>query len=241
MGDYVRPYIAPATFRDADGNVIDYGNRWAAVGGEPPEDSYSIDDHPERFTPLHAVADALIDHFASHYDVDIDDRYRPTVDERRVPAARTVRAVRVTPRNEAAASLVFAFTDYPSVCLYAGLLFTGVYPSCGCNACDETWQTAADDLEWQVFTIVAGGLTEKVGKPRRPGWKWSPHGGLVRGMGQTVSYRLRSPDASRDESSTSRAEDLPAERLEKVQAGLDALAAASPDGNWQPWPTHSRR
>ena len=43
-------------------NVIEYGNRWASRGGTPPEDSYSVDEHPERFAPLHTVAAALIDY-----------------------------------------------------------------------------------------------------------------------------------------------------------------------------------
>ena len=57
MSSYVRPLIEAPVFRDADGAVINYGSRWH---GSPPEDTYSVDTHPERFAPLHVVADALI-------------------------------------------------------------------------------------------------------------------------------------------------------------------------------------
>lgn len=57
VSPYLRPTIESPIFLDAEGQVIDYGNRW---GGSPPEDTYSVDTHPERFAPIHAIADALI-------------------------------------------------------------------------------------------------------------------------------------------------------------------------------------
>ena len=70
VSSYVRPSIDAPTFRDADGQVIDYGNRWDA---SPPEDTYSVDTHPERFAPLHTVADALIAHLRDTYDVEVEE------------------------------------------------------------------------------------------------------------------------------------------------------------------------
>jgi hypothetical protein len=66
---YQRPSIDARVFRNADGLLIDYGNRWA---GSPPEDTYSVDTHPERFAPLHEVADALITHVCDSYDVEVE-------------------------------------------------------------------------------------------------------------------------------------------------------------------------
>ena len=57
MEGYRRPPIVQAEFRDADGHVIPYGNRWADT---PSADlPYSVTTHPERFAPLQDVARAL--------------------------------------------------------------------------------------------------------------------------------------------------------------------------------------
>jgi len=59
MPEYTRPAIKTQDFRDEFGAVIRYGTRWT---GAPPDDSYSRVSNPERFTPLHTVADALIEY-----------------------------------------------------------------------------------------------------------------------------------------------------------------------------------
>ncbi len=44
----------------------------AAAGATSTSAStYSIDSHPEMFAPLHLVADALIEHLAQTYDVQV--------------------------------------------------------------------------------------------------------------------------------------------------------------------------
>lgn len=238
MREYTRPYIAPVEFRDDEGSVINYGNRWASLGGSPPEDSYTVDDHPERFAPLHTVAAALIDYLVARYEVDVEVGYQVIADMLHAPSAEeTVRAVRLTPKNDACAPLVFVLTDYPTVNLYAGVLFTGLYPSCGCNACDEKWDDVAEELEWQTFSIVGGGFTEEVSEPRRAKMSYSREGGLVMGMGQTVSYRLRALGGESDRGGQSRAEDVPPALLESARSKLATVAAVRPDGSWQPWPT----
>ncbi|WP_182142507.1 MULTISPECIES: DUF6226 family protein [Actinomycetes] len=242
MSEYTRPQIESVEFRDDDGNVIEYGNRWASRGGTPPEDSYSVDEHPERFAPLHTVAAALIDYLVSNYEVDVEEGrhvtdgllHAPTVEE-------TVRAVRLTPREQACAPLVFVLTNYPAVRLHAGALFREFYPSCGCKACDERWDDVADELEWQVFAIVGGGFTEEVSEPRRAKWSYDRGHGFVKGMGQTVSHRLRALDGGHQRGGQSRAEDVPAELLKTARATLDAVAAVSADGNWLPWPPKASR
>jgi hypothetical protein len=61
---YVRPAVAEQTYRDADGAVIEYGNRWGSEG--LAADSYSVDSHPERFAPVHRIAHALVDTCSAH-------------------------------------------------------------------------------------------------------------------------------------------------------------------------------
>ncbi len=242
MSEYMRPQIEPVEFRDDDGNVIEYGSRWASCGGTPPDDSYSVKEHPERFAPLHTVVATLIDYLVSTYEVDVTEGHPVTNGLLDAPTAEeTVRAVRLTPRGDECAPLVFVLTDCPAVRLHAGTLFREFYPSCGCKACDERWDDVADELEWQVFAIVGGGFTEEVSEPRRAKWSYDRGHGFVLGMGQTVSHRLRALDGRQQRGGRSRAEDVPADLLKAARATLDAVAAVSADGNWLPWPTKASR
>ena len=110
MSSYVRPLIEAPVFRDADGAVINYGSRWH---GSPPEDTYSVDTHPERFAPLHVVADALIAHLRETYDVEVDEGVEVAADLLRPAFHDVVRAVRIRPNDPKCASLTLVFTAYP--------------------------------------------------------------------------------------------------------------------------------
>ncbi|MDO8150372.1 DUF6226 family protein [Isoptericola sp. b408] len=48
MSTYVRPALPAVVFRDDAGAPIPYGARWTDRAG-PPEDTYSVCAHPERF------------------------------------------------------------------------------------------------------------------------------------------------------------------------------------------------
>lgn len=238
MRRYTRPSVDSMEFRDDEGNVIDYGNRWVSQDETPPEDSYSIVDHPDRFAPLHTVATALIEYLVSAYDVDIQEGRHVTDDLLHPPAAdNIVRAVCLTPPNEVCAPVVIVLTDFPAVHLYGGVLFSQVYPSCACNACDERWEDAAGEFEWDTFAIVDGDFTEEVSESRRAGWSYDRGRGFVKRMGQTVSYRLQTRDGKSEQSGQSRAEDVPSTLLKNARGKLAALAVANPGGNWLPWPT----
>ena len=50
----------------------------------------------------------------------------------------------------------------------AGLLSWDVFPSCGCDHCDETADLAADELEEYVFAVVGGGLRESLSTDSPP-------------------------------------------------------------------------
>lgn len=237
MGEYSRPDIPAVVLRDEDGTIVEYGRRWAEFGGAPPEDSYSVIEHPERFAPLRTVAAALIDHLVSTYDVEVEEGPQVIADIPHPPALDdTVRAVRLVPKSGSGAPLVVVLTSFPVVHVHAGVLFTTRYPSCGCNACDETWEPVAEELEWQLLAIAGGGFAEEVSPPRRASWSYERGVGLVMGMGQTVSHRLHALDGGSGASGQSRAEDIPPALLARAQATLDAVAAVSADGSWPAWP-----
>lgn len=210
---YTRPQIEALVFHDAAGQVIPYGSRW---NGMPPEDTYSVDTHPERFAPIHTVADALITYLRDTYDVQMTDSPETAADLNH-PPTEVVRAVRTTPKDAASASLTFVFTPYPSVVVHAGALHDFLYPSCGCDACDSTWEAEADELERHVFAIVGGHYRETVdGWPRT----W-------------VGYAMTFPDGST--SGRGPAPHLQAARVKTARKTLRHL----PDG-WSAWPLKSR-
>jgi hypothetical protein len=206
---YVRPSIDVPVFRDFDGQVIAYGSRW---GESPPQETYSVDTHPERFAPLHKVADALIAHLRDNYDVELVEGDQTAGDLLR-KAPEVVRAVRVRPLDPACAALTFVFTAYPGIWLHAGLLHDFVYPMCGCDACDSTWAVEADELEHTVLAIVTGHYREGV-EPGHPPW---------------VTYALAYRDGA--SSGRSSAGGIASERLESAWPILRNLSKG-----WAAWP-----
>jgi hypothetical protein len=210
--DYVRPALPKQLFYDAAGNVIDYGNRWHDRPGRmPPEDTYSVDSHPERFASLHTVADALIEHLRQNYEVTVEEGIT-FARELLKPPDNVLRAVRITPDNPDGAPLTFVFTSYPGITVHAGLLHDFPLPQCGCDACDETPESIADELESIVLAVVAGGYKESVDP----------------GAELPIGYQLASDTHRR--SGHTRIAGYPAERVAASTTQLRILA----DG-WQPW------
>jgi hypothetical protein len=229
---YVRPPITRQVFHDADGAPFEYGGRWDHLDG-PPEDTYSVDSHPERFAPLVDVADALVQHLVATYAVTVEDvdlrgvALTPhAADTPAVPVLAgvrdvgpdAVRAVRVTPVSDDAAPLTLVANSYPGVVVRAGALHEDRFPSCGCDACDDTAEGAAEGLEDLVLGVARGLFSEGVRGPRyRFGESW-------------VRYRLEGPDG-RWESGEGQ------QRLARTVADAAQRRLASlPGGRWQPWP-----
>jgi len=210
---YARPSIEAPVFHDADGRAIDYGNRWGA--GPPPEETYSVETHLERFAPTHTIAHALIAHLRDSYDADVEEGVEAAADLLHGPAPAVVHAVRVRPNDPACASLTFVFTAYPGIHLHAGLLNDFQYPICGCDACDSTWSAEADEMERQVFAVVAGRYRETVEQ---------------RGSDPWVGYAFTYLDGG--SSGGSREQGMPADRLEAATS----ILRNRPD-EWAAWPT----
>ncbi|MGF6834482.1 hypothetical protein QF015_002665 [Paenarthrobacter sp. TE4293] len=209
---FVRPELPAREYRGEDGELIRYGNRWGAES--PPEDSYSVDTHPERFEGLHAVARALVEYLTSNYDVEVslDPAHAADI---KVHAGEVIDVAGVTPRDLQSAPLTFLWTSYPGVVVHAGVLHDFPFPICGCDACDETAETEADRLEKLVLGVVAGGYAERypVGRER-----W-------------VEYALTAADGSGSHSGRGKVAPAKAGELEAAEERLRAL----PEG-WRPWP-----
>ena len=202
MPEYTRPAIKAREFRDEFGAVIRYGTRWT---GPPPDDSYSRVRNPERFAPLQTIAEALIEHLRAAYRAEIT----PST------TSAGTKLVAVTPEPADAAPLVFRFTDFPGVEIRAGVRYRAAFPACGCDACDETWDDAADDMERLVFAVTHGTFSERI---------TLPSGGTA-----TVEYRIETSSSVRRSGATYGVD--PDHGLRDDAARLDNL----PGGLWQPW------
>jgi hypothetical protein len=206
MPEYTRPTIEAREFRDEVGAVIGYGRRWT---GSPPDDSYSRVSNPERFAPLQTIADGLIEHLRVAYHADIATLATSFM------TRDTTKLVTVTPEEADAAPLVFRFTDFPGIVLRAGLRHRAAFPACGCDACDETWENAADDMEQLVFAVTDGRFGERI---------TVPSDGKV-----TVEYRIKTSGGAGRSGVTHGVEPDPGLRADAAR--LSSL----PAGRWQPW------
>ena len=216
MESYRRPDVPALEYRDANGRVIPYGERWGMDG--PPDDTYTVLTHPERFQPLHDVARALIAYLGRAYDITVNEDPAPLADvsERYV---RATTAVRLTPTNPRSAPIAVVFTDLPGIVLMAGALLVEPLPVCGCDACDDSVEALADGLEWKVSAIIEGGFTERV----------------TRGPRTRISQRLERSDGYRG------GEGLAGVDTTRGQLA-DARARLAPlhGGRWEPWSPRER-
>ncbi|ACZ29908.1 hypothetical protein Xcel_0876 [Xylanimonas cellulosilytica DSM 15894] len=226
------PFPRPALpeepwFVDADGARFRYGTAHFEEDGRPVDAAYSRSSHPERFAPLHEVADRLVEWLVSAYDVGIAEIDAADVAEQ--APADAVRAVRLTPSDPDAAPLIVLWTAYPGVMVFAGTMLWTAVPHCGCDACDETATRSADELESTVTAVVRGGLTEWLRHPppaaqaligeRGRGEPPGPGRLLVDGSGWSCGS------------------------VAEPWAGLDAakdVLGRLPGGRWRPWPVRPR-
>lgn len=208
---FARPDLASPVYRGVDGNAINYGNRWGS--DSPPEDSYSVETHSERFEGLHEVARALIEYLESTYDVDVSREPAHAADVS-MNADEVMDVARLTPRDPLAAPLTFVLTSSPGVVVHAGVLHDFPFPICGCDACDETAESEASRLETLVLGVAAGGYGERYPVGRK---KWA-------------EYALFAADGSGNESGSG-----PRGATTAQLAAAEERLRAVPDG-WRPWP-----
>jgi hypothetical protein len=211
-------------FVDDDGVRFRYGTSHFDEDGSPRGDAYSRAGHPERFAPLHAVADGLVEHLVERYDVAVDDVSEDDADAEAIGLGLGVeRAVRLTPVAPDASPLVVVWTDFPGLLLYAGTMVNRAVPVCGCDACDETAASVVEGLTRFVAAVVAGGLIEWSRRPPPAAQDLlGSHAPQASGLG----YLLEADDGWESSS------------VESPWAGVAAARerlASLPGGRWQPW------
>jgi hypothetical protein len=175
---------------------------------EPLPDEFSGVTRAGRFHVLHQAADTLLDELQEQYAVDRRETKEPAS---RQPDAPVVRVVRLMPRSPAASQLSVAFTDFPGVVLRLGRWYEDAFPSCGCDACDESPDDLVEDLHIRVAAHVEGGLWERIRRGLTTSW---------------IETRLIAPGFRTSRQS-------PVSAYEARAARREGFAAAV---QWGPWP-----
>jgi Family of unknown function (DUF6226) len=137
----------------------------------PPPEGYSRVTNAERFRPLHRFALERLEELQSKFavqraEVDVPD---PDI---KVPLARP--SIRLEPRQAGAAPIVVSFTTFPGLYVRCGRWLLEAFPSCGCDACDETLEGEEERFLELVENVVAGRFHESITIPllRAPSHQW---------------------------------------------------------------------
>jgi hypothetical protein len=154
------------------------GYRWGVEG--PPLEAYSRVTNPERFASLHDVAAELLDRLELEFDAERRELFSldPEVEEG-IRLARP--SVSLVPRDAGSAPLVIAFSAFPGVRVRFGRWCIIAFPTCGCDACDETAESEAERLKLMVDNLTEGCFEEAIriradGAPSKEWKSWSAGG-----------------------------------------------------------------
>jgi hypothetical protein len=138
--------------------MVEYGNRWGDDG--PPPEAYSRVTNPERFRPVIEFTEALLARLERTFQVEREESYGL---DSLLEQGKLIRApVKLSPAKVRAAPVTIAFTDFPGVGALFGRWHRSWFPSCGCDACDETANTAIQGLQSTVEAVTAGRFREAI-------------------------------------------------------------------------------
>ena len=168
------------------------GEGWGIDG--PPKEAYERVTEPERFAPLHEFGVALADRLEATFDVERVEAWGLDTEVERKDAARP--SIRLTPRNDGAAPITVSFSTFPSLSVRLGRWYTDFFPSCGCDACDETAEYESERLEELVEAVTAGRFQESIEiLPDGTAWEkrsfWGPGEMWMRGKSRVWGSRAR--------------------------------------------------
>jgi uncharacterized protein DUF6226 len=168
------------------------GNQWGIEG--PPREAYSRLTELERFEPLHAWAIDLLRRLEERFQVERIDSYGLDVELERVEVVRPT--VRLVPSIEDAASIAVSFTKFPGLSVRFGVWHREGFPSCGCDACDETAEGEFARFEVMCHDVTAGRFRETINLPVvGPAWQehefWDSDGSRSSGRGRLDRSQAR--------------------------------------------------
>jgi hypothetical protein len=112
---------------------------------------------------LHNVALRLLDQLQAAFNVERFEGYG--LDSELEVRDLSRPSVRLAPRDSKAAPLAIAFTTFPGLEVRVGRWRTVAFPTCGCDACDETADDEATRLAELVDDVTAGRFREEISLP----------------------------------------------------------------------------
>lgn len=164
------------------------GNKWGLAG--PPPEAYSRVTNPGRFQPLHPAALGVLERLQAQFDVERVEGFGLDEEMEKVDLART--SIKLTPVDRSAAPIVVVFTSFPGLMVRCGRWLVTPFPSCGCDACDETAEGQEQRLTELIDNVVNGRFRESIripflgsarqefalgpanpANPANPAWGWS--------------------------------------------------------------------
>ena len=143
-------------------------HRWGAAG--PPLEAYSRVTNPERFASLHDSAAALLHCLEREFDTERREAYALDPElEHDCDLSRP--SVALLPCDVGAAPLIVAFSDFPGLRVRFGRWYVVAFPTCGCDACDETAESETERLRSLIENMTAGRFREAI-RVRADGTAW---------------------------------------------------------------------
>lgn len=146
------------------------GSRWGIEG--PPPEAYSRVTQPERFELLHSWAIDLLGRLEEGFEVDRTEGYGLDAELERAVVVRPT--VRLVPTIEGAAPIAVTFTSFPGLGVRFGVWHREAFPSCGCDACDETAEGEFARLVGMCHNMTSGRFRETINLPV-VGSAWQEH------------------------------------------------------------------
>ena len=184
--------------------------RWDPEG--PPDEAYSRVTNPERFEPLHDIAEELLHRLELKFEVELTQRYGldPELEE----SCKLARpSIMLLPMGVDTAPIVVTFSAFPGLHLRFGRWHTTAFPSCGCDACDETAESEAQRLTSLIEDTTAGRFREAIKIPVA-GDAWKESEFWLSGVRSIRQSSRLDPDRAR-----------------QLLAGDNSLVY-----EWKPWP-----
>ncbi len=137
-------------------------SRWGPEG--PPEEAYSRVTNAERFQPLHEAMLEIIGRLEKDFDVEREDGHGLDEElEKHFDVTRP--GVRLIPSDSGAAPIGVAFSSFPGLHVRFGRWYMEPFPSCGCDACDESAEGEIERLIEMIDDVVAGRFREGIRIP----------------------------------------------------------------------------
>ena len=180
--------------------------------------AYSRVTNPERFQPLHPAMLEIIGRLENDFEVERIEGH--ALDEELWKGLDLARSnVGLTPKDPGAAPIVVAFSTFPDLHVRFGRWYIEAFPSCGCDACDESAEGEIERLNDMVDDVTAGRFREAIESP--------PVSFMGSGWRET---RFWSPDDGRNSTGSRSRSRVDGRRAREMSEGRRRL-----DLNWKPW------